>query len=349
MPVCRRGQTRETRRGRGRSILLAVLSVLLLVPVVSHADVVLLTNGESVRGKILAMEDQSLEVETDFAGKIRIDWAKVQGLTSDRPLSLNFHATSDIPEGIGLRDGDRLIVTQLQAGGPIRLRDIKAINATELYYRGYASAGGNQTTGNSRTQALNLTGSFTLRRDRDRLQIDARYIRGEAEGELTAQNARGSSRYDYFLSRQTFLFGDQLLEYDLFQNLELRSTSAVGLGYDVFDRKTRSLSFGGGPTFVYEDFTTEPATATPSAMWFVRWYQEFRGGDVRIFHKHQGFQDYGTRDGFRLNASQGIRVKVFGDFSLNLEYDIRYNTQPAPGRKELDTTLIIGFAYEIER
>ena len=330
-------------------MVFAILFLLIVGIGAAAADVVILQNGESVRGQILSMEDKQLELQTDFAGKIKIDWGKIQSLTTDRPLSLIFYAASEIPEGVGVRDGDRLIVTQLQAGGPIRLSDVKAINALDIYYRGYAGIGGNQTSGNSRTEALNMTGSFTLRRERDRLQIDARYNRGEAEGQLTAQNARGSSRYDYFLSRQTFLFGDQLFEYDLFQNLALRSTSTLGLGYDFFDRKSRSLSFGGGPTFVYEDFTTVPATATPSAMWFVRWYREFRGGDVRLFHNHQGFRDYGASDAFRLNAAQGIRVKIFGDFSLNLEYDLRYNTKPAPGRKELDTTFIFGLAYEVER
>ncbi len=42
-------------------------------------------------------------------------------------------------------------------------------------------------------------------------------------------------------------------------------------------------------------------------------------------------------------------MTIIGDFSLNLEYDLRFNTEPAPGRKELDQAFIFGVAYEIER
>ena len=40
--------------------------------------------------------------------------------------------------------------------------------------------------------------------------------------------------------------------------------------------------------------------------------------------------------------------KVWSDLSLNVEYDIHYNSQPAAGRKELDTTFIFGVSYEIK-
>ena len=63
------------------------------------------------------------------------------------------------------------------------------------------------TSGNSNTQALNVSGSYTLRRDSHRLQFDARFNRGEANGELAAQNAAGTLKYDYLLTRQVYVSG----------------------------------------------------------------------------------------------------------------------------------------------
>lgn len=330
-------------------MILAILWLLILAPAVARADEVILKNGDAVHGKILGMEDEQLEIDTDFAGKIKIDWEDVQSLTSDHRLFLIFYSEAQIPEGVGIRDGDRLIVTKLEAGGPIRFSDVKAINARALYYRGNLNVGGNSTTGNTETQALNLSGSYTHRQDRHRLLVDGKYNYGTAKGQVVAQNAAGSFSYDYYLKRQLYVKGSQLFEYDLFQNLAMRSTSMAGLGYDLFDRKSHLLTFGAGPAVVYQNFTTEPDTVSPSATWFVRWYREFRGGDVKLFHRHQGFRDFGASTAFRLNADQGIRVKIIGDLSLNLEYDLRFNTEPAPGRKELDQAFIFGVAYEIER
>ncbi len=331
-----------------RCLFLLLASMLTVLQGLAQADVVMLKNGDPVRGKILEMQDEKLKLDTDFAGVIYVNWDDIERIDSDQPLTLIFHSGADIPEGVGNRDGDRLIVTRIEAGGPIPMSTVKAINPGTIYYRGNINLGGNQTSGNSDTQAINLSGNFTLRKDRSRLNLTAKLNRGEAQGQTTAQNASGGFRYDYYLSRQVYVIADQLFESDRFQNLTLRSTSTAGLGYDFFDQKSRSLSLGAGPTFVYQDFSTAPTTVTPAVAWIVSWYQEFRGGDIKLFHKHQGFQDVGTSSAFRLNADQGIRVKVWGDLSLNVEYNIRYNSQPAADRKELDTTFIFGVSYEFK-
>ena len=144
--------------------ILAILWLPILAPAVSRADEVILKSGDPVHGKILGMEDEQLEIDTDFAGKIKIDWEDIQSLTSDRRLFLIFYSEAEIPEGVGIRDGDQLIVTKLEAGGPIRFSDVKAINARALYYRGNLNVGGNYTSGNTETQALNLSGSYTYAR-----------------------------------------------------------------------------------------------------------------------------------------------------------------------------------------
>jgi len=331
-----------------RCLFLLLVSMLTLLQGLAQADVVMLKNGDPVRGKILEMQDEKLKLDTDFAGVIYVNWDDIERIDSDQPLTLIFHSGADIPEGVGNRDGDRLIVTRIEAEGPIPMSTVKAINPGTIYYRGNISLGGNHTTGNSETQAINLSGNFTLRKDRSRLNLTAKQNRGEAKGQTTAQNASGGFRYDYYLSRQVYLVADQLFESDQLQNLTLRSTSSAGLGYDFFDQKSRSLSLSLGPTCVYQDFSTDSATVTPAFTWMLNWYREFRGGDIKLFHKHQGFQDVGTSSAFRLNADQGIRVKVWGDLSLNVEYNIRYNSKPAADRKELDTTFIFGVSYEFK-
>ena len=168
-------------------------------------DVIYLRSGDRVSGKILRMEDEEVEIDTPFAGKIKVGWNDIQRLTSTRPLSLVFHGSADIPEGIGIREGDRLIVSDLSADGPIPFADVKAIIISDLHHRGNLNLGGNSTSGNSNTQALNVSGSYTLRQGRHRLQFDARFNRGEANGELAAQNAAGTFKYDYLLTRQLFL------------------------------------------------------------------------------------------------------------------------------------------------
>ena len=49
----------------------------------------------------MRMENDAVEIDTPFAGKIKVGWNDIQHLTSTRPLTLIFHGSANIPAGIG--------------------------------------------------------------------------------------------------------------------------------------------------------------------------------------------------------------------------------------------------------
>jgi len=255
----------------------------------------------------------------------------------------------DLPEDAEERRSDRLIVYTLGEGGAIPLQDVRAINFAEHDYRGYLSAGGNQTSGNTKTQALNLSGNLTYRRLEHRYYLDGKYNRAQADGADTANNAAFSLRYDFFLTRRIYVGGFDLAEMDQFQNLSLRETGGLVMGYDLLDREHHNLTIAAGPAAVYQDFTTDPATVTPAATGLLRYQFMFRGDDVVFFHKSQVFKDAGHGSATRVNADQGFKVNILNtNWSVNLEYDIRYNSLPVSGKQTLDTNIIFGFSYDLK-
>jgi len=314
---------------------------------VNAADVILLKNGDRVSGDIITMEDTVLTVDTDYADVIRIDWDDVNGLTSDKPLWVAFHDGVAIPEGVGVRDGDRLILFRLEPGGPIPLHKIKTINLFELSYRGNLGLGGSATSGNTSTETINASGTLTVNKGWHRIILDGRANRGKADGEVTAQNAALNTRWDYFLSKRAYIPFINFLEYDKFQDLTLRSTSIIGMGYDILDRRANFLTVAVGPTAVYQNFRSEPSMVIPGFSWQTRWNLEFLGGDLKLWHEHTGTRDIGRDDAVRLYANQGISVKVYGDLSIRFEYNVRYNSNPADDRKTTDTTIIFGLSLDL--
>jgi putative salt-induced outer membrane protein YdiY len=204
------------------------------------------------------------------------------------------------------------------------------------------------TSRRAQTQALNLSGTLTYRKEEHRFILDGKYNRAQADHEDTANNGAVNFKYDYFLTRQLFTSAQNLAETDQFQDLSLRNATSLALGYDIFASKQQLLSVAAGPAAVYQDYTTTPATISPSAMWALRAEFRFRGDDVILFHKHQGFKDLGHGSGTRVNADQGIRVKITDNWRVNFEYDIRYNSLPVAGKKTTDTNIIFGFSYDIK-
>jgi hypothetical protein len=283
-----------------------------LSPVEAVEDLVFLKNGDRVSGQIHMMEDDQLEITTTFAGTIKIGWKEIQCIQPAQPLSVKLHEGVAIPDNIGTRDGDRLILSDLSLDGPIGFTDIKAIGISHVYQRGNITLGGNNASGNSNTHALSMSATYTLRNGWHRMIMSGQFNRGEANGRLAAENGAGTLRYDYFLTRQVFLSGQQLVETDRFQNLTGRSTTTVAIGYDFYDRLAQSLSIGAGPGSVYEKFTTQSSTYSPAVAWFVGWHQDMVEGTVTLFHNHHGIRDLIFPNATRLEAQQGIRVKVYG-------------------------------------
>ena len=326
-----------------------LITVLIVIPFSVQAAVVVLKNGDRITGLIVKMQDKKLEIDPEFSStNVTIDWGDVQSITTIRPMSIKLYGDVEMPENVGQRVRDRIIVNSLEEGGPIRLQDVRSINLAEQDYYGYISAGGNQTSGNTQTQALNLSGSLAYRKEEHRFTWDGKYNRAEADHEDTANNGSVNFKYYYFLTHHLFTSAANLAETDQFQDLSLRNTTSLGLGYDILVSRQQLLSVSAGPAAVYQDYTTTPATITPSATWALRSEFRFRDDDVILFHKQQGFKDLGHGSGTRVNADQGIKVKITDRWRVNLEYDIRYNSLPVADKKTTDTNIIFGFSYDIK-
>jgi putative salt-induced outer membrane protein YdiY len=325
-----------------------LIAFLMAIPLPVQAAVVVLKNGDRITGRVIKMQDKRLEIDTPSAGIIKIKWEEIVSLTTERPMSIKLYGEADIPDDAGERRLDRIIVNTLGGEGAIPLEDVRAINFAENDYRGYLSAGGNQTSGNTKTQALNISGNLTYRRLEHRYYLDGKYNRAEADGKDTANNAAVNIQYDYFLARRVYVGGLNLFESDQFQDLNLRNTGSLILGYDLLDREHHNLTIAAGPAAVYQDFTTDPATITPSSTVMWRYKFMFRGDDVVFFHKFQSFKDLGHGEAIRVNADQGFKVKVMNNWWINMEYDLRYNSEPVADKQTVDTNIIFGFSYDFK-
>ena len=330
-----------------RIVFVAVL--LALMPCAVNAAVVVLKNGDRITGLAVKMQDKKLEIDPEYSStNITIDWEDVRSITTIRPMSIKLFEDVEIPDNIGQRIHDRIILHTLEEGGPIRLEDVRSINLAEQDYYGYISGGGNQTSGNTKTQAVNLSGSLIYRKAEHRFISDGKYNRAEADNKDTANNGSLNFKYDYLLTPHLFTGAANLSETDQFQDLTLRNTTSLGLGYDILDNRQQMISVSAGPAAVYQDYTTTASTITPSTTWQLRSEFRFRDDDVILFHKQQGVHDLGHGSGTRWNADQGIRVKITGNWRINLEYDLRYNSLPIADKKTTDTNIIFGFSYDIK-
>ncbi|GJL51549.1 MAG: hypothetical protein NPIRA01_27760 [Nitrospirales bacterium] len=312
-------------------------------------------------GTIVRMEEGALIFKTTYGGEFSLDWSVIEGLSSANPLTIELLDGSRIRGSVVTSDPEEVImvdpkeIVTPKEEPPVKLQKIPlsmiaSINPLPVFrYSGNTSLGGNRTAGNSSTQAVNASLDWTFRfRKAHRAGFGGQYNYGEANEIVTARNSRGRFNYDYFVSEKVFLNFDELFEQDSFQDLTVRSSTTVGLGYQVFDEEEHSLSAVVGPGYVLQDFRSRKTIQNPTALWAVDWKYWLISNGVEVFLNHQGFQDFGKQStAVRINSQQGLRIKLNQYMYVTFEYDIRFNSQPLFGNKKLDEALIFGIGLDV--
>lgn len=327
-----------------------IVCVVLILTGLCQADEIYLKNGDRITGKVISLENEILTVEIDYVDKdVKIDWKEVERVVFNTPASVDVYDQD--PEQLDpseFYDTARLRVESLENTKRFPLSRIKGINTPDIRYKANIDFGGNRTSGNTDTTALNGTFNGTIWSDRHRLNGRFRYTNASADGEETANNSNGSVRYDYFYTKRLFFRLAQSMETDNFQDLKLRSTTGVNIGYQFIDTSQHTLDATLGPAFVYQEFSTSGVTQTPAGKWFVDWEYKALADRLVLYHTQSGARDFGSdSDAFRWNADQGVRVALYKKLYFNLGYEFRFNSEPELGKKQTDEALNIGLGYAL--
>lgn len=331
-----------------RIVMLIGIAVLAAGVGVVRADEVILKNGDRLSGSIVKMGEGSLVLKTSYAGEIKIDWKEIQGFTSAAPAKVQTLDGSILTGVVTSPSPERIVVTGDQFGPTmeIPLTSIQAINPPPMVrHSGAFNLGGLIAKGNSDSKAINASLFYSLRADRHRFGVEGKYNYGEQSGTINVRNALGKLTYDMFISTRVFWNIFALFEQDTLQDLNLRSTFGTGPGYQFIDTKRTQLSGTVGVAFVNEDWRTREDTNTAAGRWGVNLRTILIPDRLILFHRQEGFYDFKEPNAWRLRADQGLQVPVYKQLAVNLEYDFRYNSNPAPARKRTDHLYIIGISY----
>jgi putative salt-induced outer membrane protein len=267
-------------------------------------------------------------------------------------------------EGTMKQDAATKGTTDVAAGGfeaAAAQDEAKAKDATEAKI----SAGGMQTTGNSRSLALTAAGQFRLRREVNQFSAAAaaNYSRAAAspadDVETTVENYQGKVRYDRFVLERLAVFLATSARRDRFQGLDLRLNIDPGIAYYFVDEQKHQFWTELGYDFQYDIRNDDNITAAALA-----------GEDVEktdVQHSGRAFAGYSNAlneevnfntgleylqgipetEKWRLNWDASLTSKIGGNFSLATTFSLKYDHDPLPGVRELDTTTALSLVYQL--
>lgn len=224
-------------------------------------DWVQLKSGEWLKGRIRALQDESLDFESEELEDQEIQWKDVRELRSGRPMVIEFRDRRMIRGPVAItpdevRVGSDGAVTQPRTN----LFGLTPGGERELdHWTAKVSAGLNVRTGNTEQTDFDARVDLRRRTPNTRLNLEYTGAFSHLEGVKSEDSHRVNALFDYWLSPR-FFARLPFLEYfrDPFQNVAGRATAGAGIGYDLFHRPRFEWDLTTGPAFQQVWFDSVP-------------------------------------------------------------------------------------------
>ncbi len=326
-------------------------------------DVVTLRDGSVLYGEVVEMADGVLYIKTAAAADnlVKIKWVNVSKLAINHPIPFHLKGGSVL---IGTATEGPNGTINVQAEPPkgtieVPMDSITSLNPIiqpSVIYKGTLTGGYTQSTGNSHLRNASLLGDFVARSERLRLTLNGRYVYGEQDNILSARNARGTIKMDFFITKRLFWFASAYFESDHFQDLKLRTALSSGPGYQIIDKgdyvspwlKDLTLYAETGPAYFNEDFRTAPDDSSFRARWAVRLNWPIFDDRMTLYHYSELFPSLENSKDYFLSMDNGVRFKILDGFVTGLQVTTRYNNQPAAGTGTTDNMYLVTLGYNFD-
>lgn len=322
---------------------------LLLSTAIAWADVVVLENGDHLSGRILKATGGVLELETEYAGVIKLQTAAVAEISTDAPLELHL-TNGEVLKGRVTTLADKQL--QVAASGDrtataVNWAQVAAINpppAEAVRWHGDVTLGGTMKSGNTDSRDTSVALSGVRRGERDRISLKLRYDYGEEDKVRTAESTYGAMKYDYFVTDKFYSFLSLELLIDEFKDLNLRTLVGPGVGYQFFEEESKALAVEAGLSYFNEDRDAAEDQSWLSARLGAN--LRYRLFDWLSFTDellvYPSLEEMGE---YQLRNEAALISSLSGSWAFKFTNIYEYDSLPAPGVKNNDLTWILGLQY----
>ena len=340
--------------GKSRLAAMAAGILIAICSGLTHADVVMLVNGDRLTGAIVRMEDDKLIFRTSYGGEMKIRWIEISGIISDRPQRIylddgrHFKGTTAI-------GADGKMMVQPEGDLPVEAVDVAHvrwinpsphISGEGVHWEGRVNAGAASTAGNTDTEKVHADAEVIARTLSNRYTAGFAYNRGKTSGVVSESNALGYLKYDRFLTPKWYAYLNGSAERDKFKDIDLRTIAGAGSGFQFFDSDRTNLSLEGGVSDVRTNFYLAPDEDYPALRWAVKYEHFLFGSKVQFFHQQEVLVGIADVKKAFAKTSTGLRMPVVNRLTTTVQYNLDWENEPAPGRVNTDRAILLTLGYQ---
>jgi putative salt-induced outer membrane protein YdiY len=222
------------------------------VPPDDAYDWIQLRSGEWLKGRLLAMQERTLEFDSEELHDLTFDWKDIRQVRSSRTQDVLFVDGKKFSGPVTVTTNRVTIAGSVPQTLPRdQIQSITVGGSRERnLWSGKTSLGLTLRAGNTESVEYNAQLHLQRRTPNTRLSFDYIGNVSSVDGVESANNNRVNTEFNLWLSRRLYL-QVPFAEYyrDPFQNLAHRITLGAGVGYDLVDRPNVEWNITTGPAF----------------------------------------------------------------------------------------------------
>jgi len=163
----------------------------------------------------------------------------------------------------------------------------------------------------------------------------------EDGGVTTESNGLAYLKYDHFVSKKWYVYGNATGERDRFKDIRLRTTLGVGTGYQFLESPETNLALEGGVNYVNVDSYAAADEGFPAARVALRFDHLIWRDRLQFFHVNEAYAGEATF----VRTQTGLRAALLKKVRATLQYNVDWDADPAPGRVSTDRALLFTLGY----
>jgi hypothetical protein len=316
-----------------------VLEALALVFAASDAalaartDVIVLRNGDHITGEVMQLQQNKLQVKTDDAGTLSIEWDKVASVTTAARYDVTLRNSARLygrlrPGAAGSLEllADAGTVTSVPMADIVWFAQIK--NTFWSRFDGSFDLGGSYTQSSG---VADLAFDFDARYRRPSHSYSASFSSNLTHQENEPDTTRYSLKLNYtkFRSNQWFISPFALVESNRELGFTVRGTGAFSVGRYVLQSNRAEVVLAGGLSAGREAPVDAPTVTNVDALAVLEFsIFTYDYPTTRVDFATLVFPSLDDPGRVRINANARIKRELFKDFFVGLSAYDAFDSRP---------------------
>ena len=310
------------------------------------ADEIVLENGNILSGTIVKLEGGKLTLKTDYSQPIEIQSNKIRKIESNQVIEIHLSSGEVLKGKIKTIEGGKMAVEESPGQTPVKIewQKVASLNVPPPKWKGNITVGGSQQTGNTETKAASVAAEAIRKTEKNRFTFRFLWNYAQEKDDITARNAYGLLKYDYFFTKRFFAYLAGEGYNDRFKDWRFRYVVGPGVGYQIWDDPVKSLQVEGGVAYSaenrYEGENKSYLTARLGTDFKYALAKFITFADQLVIYP--SLEDVGE---YMLRNEASLLSPLGASWALKLSNIYERNSDPAPGILKDDLTWILGLQY----